>query len=47
MPARKPDSRDRLAHANDYAATPADARQVCATIRGLLELQKTIEGGAI
>lgn len=40
------DLRNRLAHANDYAATPDQARQVCATIRGLLELQKIIAGGA-
>lgn len=39
--------RNRLAHANDYAATPDQAIQVCATIRGLLELQKIIAGGAI
>lgn len=38
--------RNALAHANSYAATPEDARQVCATVRSLLELQKMIGGRA-
>jgi len=34
--------RDKLAHANDYAATLDDAIDVCRTVRKLLELQRTI-----
>ena len=35
--------RDKLAHANNYAATPNAAREVCAVVRSLLELRKEIE----
>lgn len=34
--------RDNLAHANEYAATPPEAREVCATVRSLLELREEI-----
>ena len=34
--------RDKLAHANEYAATLDDAISVCHTVRKLLELQRTI-----
>ena len=34
--------RDKLAHANEYAATPPEAREVCATVRSLLELREEI-----
>ena len=35
--------RDRLVHANDYAATPEEARNVCGVVRSLLELRQEIE----
>ena len=34
--------RDKLAHANDYAATPEEAHKVCALVRSLLELREEI-----
>ena len=39
--------RDKLAHANDYAATPDAARGVCKAVRSLLELRKEIEAGIL
>jgi hypothetical protein len=38
--------RDGLAHANDYAATPEQAKQVCALVRDLLILRKEIANAA-
>ena len=38
--------RDGLAHANDYAATPEQAKQVCALVRDLLVLRKEIANAA-
>ena len=35
--------RDRLAHANDYAATPDAQRKVCVVVRNLLELREEFE----
>lgn len=35
--------RNRLVHANDYAATPEEARNVCDVVRSLLELRQEIE----
>ena len=37
------DLRDKLAHANDYAATPAAARRVCTIVRDLFKLREEIE----
>jgi hypothetical protein len=34
--------RDFVAHANDYAATPEQARNVCVVVRNLIELRKEI-----
>lgn len=34
--------RDNLAHANEYAATPEHARNVCATVRDLLDIKAEI-----
>lgn len=34
--------RDNLAHANEYAASPGQARHVCAVVRDLLALRETI-----
>jgi hypothetical protein len=34
--------RDNLAHANEYAATQDDARNVCATVRNLLKIRAEI-----
>jgi dTDP-4-dehydrorhamnose reductase len=34
--------RDHLAHANDYAGTPAEAKHVCALVRVLLALRTEI-----
>ena len=34
--------RNKLAHANEYAATRTDAQNVCAVVRNLLELRKEI-----
>jgi CBS domain-containing protein len=34
--------RDKLAHANEYAASPADAKQVCRIVRSLLALKDVI-----
>jgi CBS domain-containing protein len=36
--------RNKIAHANEYATTPAQARQVCATVRDLLKLRPEISG---
>jgi hypothetical protein len=36
--------RDKVAHANEYAATPKQARNVCAVVRDLLALRKQIAG---
>lgn len=36
------DLRDHLAHANDYAATPDEARRVCGLVRDLLELKSEV-----
>jgi len=36
--------RDKVAHANEYAATPEQARNVCAIVRDLLALRKQIAG---
>ena len=36
------DLRDNLAHANEYAATPDHARNVCAVVRDLLDLREEI-----
>ena len=35
--------RNRLAHANDYAATPDAQRKVCVVVRNLLELREEFE----
>ena len=35
--------RNKLAHANDYAATPDAQRKVCAVVRNLLEIREEIE----
>jgi len=40
------DLRNKLAHANDYAATPDAARKVCAVVRNLLDLREEIENVA-
>jgi len=34
--------RDSLAHANEYAASPDQAKHVCGVVRGLLELRREI-----
>jgi hypothetical protein len=34
--------RDKLAHANEYASSPEQARNVCAVVRSLLELREKI-----
>lgn len=34
--------RDKIAHANEYAATRAEAKNVCETVRALLELRSEI-----
>jgi hypothetical protein len=34
--------RDKLAHANEYASSPEQARNVCAVVRSLLELREQI-----
>jgi hypothetical protein len=36
------DLRDKLAHANEYAASPEQAQQTCAVVKTLLELRETI-----
>jgi hypothetical protein len=36
--------RDKVAHANEYAATPEQARKVCALVRDLLILREEIAG---
>lgn len=37
--------RNALAHANEYAATPDEARGVCATVRDILGLQQVLVDG--